>query len=71
MLAQHQKALDDVAEIFIKTVRNLEHTTKLRLQQYQFAHADQLQSVVSQFRNILNVPHACGRAYRSDACRIA
>ncbi|RQM53612.1 MULTISPECIES: Tn3 family transposase [Burkholderia] len=55
MLAQRQKALDDVAEIFIKTVRNLEHTAKLRLQQYQLAHADQLQSLVSQFRDVLNV----------------
>ncbi len=39
----------------IKTVRNLEHTAKLRLQQYQLAHADQLHSLVGQFRDVLNV----------------
>ncbi|MCW3698919.1 Tn3 family transposase [Burkholderia cenocepacia] len=55
VLAQRQKALDDVVEIFIKTVRNLENTGKLRLQQYQLAHADQLQSLVSQFRDVLNL----------------
>jgi len=55
VLAQRQKALDDVAEIFIKTVRNLENAGKLRLQQYQLAHTDQLQSLVSQFRDVLNV----------------
>ncbi len=55
IFSQRQKALDDVAEIFIKTVRNLESTAKLRLQQYQLANADQLQTLVSQFRDVLNV----------------
>ena len=55
ILAQLQKALDDVAEIFIKTVRNLEHTAELRLQQYQLAHADQLEALVGQFRDVLGV----------------
>ncbi|MFP4896618.1 Tn3 family transposase [Paraburkholderia sp. EG304] len=55
VFSQLQKALDDVAEIFIKTVRNLESTAKLRLQQYQLAHADQLEALVSQFRDVLNV----------------
>jgi hypothetical protein len=47
IFSQRQKALDDVAEIFIKTVRNLESTAKLRLQQYQLATADQKPSSVS------------------------
>lgn len=55
VFSQLQKAFDDVAEIFIKTVRNLENTAKLRLQQYQLAHADQLHSLVSQFRDVLHV----------------
>lgn len=55
IFSQLQKVLDDVAEIFIKTVRNLESTAKLRLQQYQLAHADQLQSLVGQFRDLLHV----------------
>lgn len=55
IFSQLQKSLDDVAEIFIKTVRNMENTARLRLQQYQLAHADQLESLVSQFRDVLTV----------------
>lgn len=53
--SQLQKALHDVAEIFIKTVRNLERTAKLRLQQYRLAHADQAESLIGQFRDVLGV----------------
>ena len=55
IFSQLQKALDDVAEIFIKTVRNLESTAKLRLQQYRLAHADQAESLIGQFRDVLGV----------------
>ncbi|WP_444634001.1 Tn3 family transposase [Cupriavidus oxalaticus] len=55
ILAQLQKALDDVAEIFIKTVRNLEGTAELRMKQYRLAHADELESLVSQFRDVLHI----------------
>lgn len=55
VFAQWQTALDDVAEIFIKTVRNLENTAELRLKQYRLAHADELESLVSQFRDVLQI----------------
>lgn len=55
IFSQLQKALDDVAEIFIKTVRNLESTAKFRLEQYRLRHADQLQSLVSRFRDVLHI----------------
>ncbi len=44
--AQLQKALDDVAEIFIKVMRKLESLARTRLQQYQLAHADALEDLV-------------------------
>jgi len=53
--AQLQKALDDVAEIFIKVIRKLESLARTRLQQYQLAHADALEGLVSQFRDVLQV----------------
>ncbi|QUN32294.1 Tn3 family transposase (plasmid) [Cupriavidus sp. KK10] len=53
--AQLQKALDDVAEIFIKVMRKLESLARTRLQQYQLAHADALESLVGQFRDVLQV----------------
>lgn len=55
IFSQLQKALDDVAEIFIKTIRNLESTAELRLEQYRLRHADELQSLVSQFRDVLHI----------------
>ncbi|MCT7328015.1 DUF4158 domain-containing protein [Ralstonia sp. CHL-2022] len=53
--AQLQKALDDVAEIFIKVMRKFEPTAQTRLQQYQLAHADALEKLVGQFRDVLEV----------------
>ena len=53
--AQLQKALDDVAEIFIKVMRKLESLARTRLQQYQLAHADTLEDLVRQFRDVLQV----------------
>jgi hypothetical protein len=45
-----QKALDDVTEIFIKVMRQVR--AKTRLQQYHVAHADALEGLVGQFRDI-------------------
>lgn len=53
--AQLQKALDDVAEIFIKVMRKFENGAKARLQQYHLAHADALEGLVGQFRDVLQV----------------
>lgn len=69
--AQLQKALDDVAEIFIKVMRKFESIAKARLQQYQLAHADALESLVSQFRDVLQVLQDDGIAdiFRLDKVR--
>jgi len=53
--AQLQKALDDVAEIFIKVMRKFEPTAQARLQKYQLAHANALEKLVGQFRDVLEV----------------
>ncbi|OXC74453.1 Tn5044 transposase [Caballeronia sordidicola] len=53
--AQLQKALDDVAEIFIKVVRKLESYAKVRLQKYQLEHAGMLEGLVGQFRDVLQI----------------
>nr|WP_232446514.1 DUF4158 domain-containing protein [Burkholderia ubonensis] len=53
--AQLQKALDDVAEIFIKVVRKFESYAKVRLQKYQLEHADALEGLVGQFRDVLQI----------------
>jgi hypothetical protein len=55
IFSQLQKALDDVADIFIKTVRNLENTAKLRLEQYRMRLADELQTLAGQFRDVLQI----------------
>jgi uncharacterized protein DUF4158 len=53
--AQLQKALDDVTEIFIKVMRKFEASAKTRLQQYHVAHADALEGLVGQFRDMLQI----------------
>lgn len=53
--AQLQKALDDVAGIFIEVMRKLESLAGTRLHQYQPAPADAPEDVVSQFRDALHV----------------
>ncbi|MCC6201153.1 MAG: Tn3 family transposase [Moraxellaceae bacterium] len=52
--SQMQKAMDDVAEMFIKTLRNLHHVAETRLQQYHLEHAEQVDKLVGQFREVLN-----------------
>jgi hypothetical protein len=46
--AQLQKALDDVAEIFIKVMRKFETYAKVRLQKYQLEHTGVLEGLVGQ-----------------------
>ncbi|MBB5429575.1 hypothetical protein OKW33_006518 [Paraburkholderia atlantica] len=53
--AQLQKALDDVAEIFIKVIRKFETYAKVRLQKYQLEHAGVLEGLVGQFRDVLQI----------------
>jgi TnpA family transposase len=53
--AQFQKALDDVAEIFIKVMRKVESYARARLQKYHIEHADALESLVGQFRDVLQI----------------
>lgn len=51
--SQLQKAMDDVAEIFIKTLRNLHHVAEERLKQYHSEHADQVDRLIGKFREVL------------------
>lgn len=51
--AQLKKAMDDVAEIFIKTVRNLHRLGEERLQQYHLDHVQQIDRLIGQFREVL------------------
>lgn len=52
--AQLQKAMDDIAEIFIKSVRNMHHVAEERLRAYQLEHADQTERLIGQFREVLS-----------------
>nr|WP_254209640.1 Tn3 family transposase [Burkholderia multivorans] len=53
--AQLQKALDDVAEIFIKLMRKFEVYAKTRLQKYRLDHAEAVDGLVGQFRDVLQI----------------
>jgi TnpA family transposase len=52
---QLQKAMDDVAEIFIKTMRNLHNVAAERLRQYHLQQAEQVERLIGQFREVLTV----------------
>jgi TnpA family transposase len=58
--AQLQKAMDDIAEIFIKTVRSMHHIAEEPLRQYQLEHADQTECLIGQFRDVLTAFHQEG-----------
>ncbi|MBC3884106.1 MULTISPECIES: Tn3 family transposase [Undibacterium] len=51
--AQLQKAMDDIAEIFVKAVRNMHHVAEDRLREYRLQHAEQTERLISQFRDVL------------------
>lgn len=51
--SQLQKAMDDVAEIFIKTLRALHRNAEERLQQYHLEHTQQVDKLIGQFRQML------------------
>jgi TnpA family transposase len=51
--AQLQRAMDDVAEMFIKSLRNLHHVAEARLQQFHEDRADQVDTLVGRFRDVL------------------
>ncbi|VWD64204.1 transposase Tn3 family protein [Burkholderia lata] len=53
--AQFQKALDDVAEIFIKLMRKYEVYAKTKLQKYRLDHAEAVDGLVGQFRDVLQI----------------
>src|SRR3569623_2989686 len=48
-------AMDDVAEIFIKTIRNLHNVAEERLRQYHLQQAEQVERLIGQFREVLTV----------------
>jgi TnpA family transposase len=53
--AQLQKALDDVAEIFIKIMRRYEAYAKTKMQKYRLDHAEAVDGLVGQFRDVLQI----------------
>ncbi|MET3109392.1 TnpA family transposase, partial [Oxalobacteraceae bacterium GrIS 1.18] len=53
--AQLQKGMDDIAEIFIKTVRNMHSVAEERLRQYHLQQAEQVERLIGQFRDVLSV----------------
>ncbi|PVX36703.1 MULTISPECIES: Tn3 family transposase [Janthinobacterium] len=53
--SQLQKAMDDIAEIFIKTIRILHNGAEERLRQYHLQHAEQIERLIGQFREVLTV----------------
>lgn len=52
---QLQKAMDDVAQIFIKTIRNMHNVAEERLRQYHLKQATQVERLIGQFREVLTV----------------
>lgn len=52
---QLEKAMDDIADIFIKSLRNLHNTADERLRQYHLQHAEQTERLIGQFREVLSV----------------
>jgi TnpA family transposase len=51
--AQLQKAVDDIAEIFIRSVRNMHNVARDRLKEYQLEHVGQGEALIAQFREVL------------------
>lgn len=51
--AQLQKAVDDIAEIFIRSVRNMHNVARDRLKEYQLEHVEQGEALIAQFREVL------------------
>jgi len=52
---QKQKALDNIADIFIKKIQNLESTAELRLQQYHLDQIKRTERLIGRFRDVLDV----------------
>ncbi len=48
-----RRATDDVAEIFVKTVRKLDNDAKNRLKEYYLEHTRQVERLVGQLRDVL------------------
>jgi TnpA family transposase len=51
--SQHGKALDDVAEIFIKIIRNLHNSAQTRLQHYILEHQKRADELIGKFKDVL------------------
>jgi Domain of unknown function (DUF4158) len=51
--AQLQKAVNDIADIFIRSVRNMHNAARERLKQYQLEHVAEGEALIAQFREVL------------------
>lgn len=52
--SQHSKALDDVAELYLRLVRGMETGAKKQLQQYLLQHQKRVDSLIYRFRDVLS-----------------
>lgn len=52
---QLQRAMDDIADIFIKSVRNMHNVAEDRLRQYHVQQAEQVERLIGRFRDVLTV----------------
>lgn len=52
---QLEKAMDDIAEIYIKAIRSLHNSAEERLRQYHLQQAAQVERLIGQFREVLTV----------------
>nr|WP_223826456.1 DUF4158 domain-containing protein [Spongiibacter pelagi] len=50
---QHSKALDDVANLYIKMLRSMESTAQSALHQYILEHQKQIDALIAKFRDVL------------------
>lgn len=52
---QRQKALDCIADIFVKKIQNMSSTAELRLQQYHIDHIKRTEKLIARFRDVIDV----------------
>lgn len=62
--AQLRKATDDIAEIFVKTQKQMDTWASKRLVKYQLEHARQVERLIGRFRDVLT-------AYQQDKAELA
>lgn len=65
---QRQKALDCIADIFVKKIQNMSSMAELRLQQYHIDHIKRTEKLIARFRDVIDV--VCRSETMSAKCAI-